>query len=136
MEEGETELCTLLTRSHILGGSVLYVTEKCTLANLVLLPPLSLQMSGTLQPCWSHSTTAFCLVDGVIEVTMFGGSADSWAGSLEKQSKLADTTSLQFCKYMSVFLLHRWQKQRSRGGICPHKNCFVGIALTKICSGY
>ena len=35
---------------------------------------------------------------------MFGGSADSFIGSWEKQSKLADTTLLQFCKYMSMFL--------------------------------
>ena len=35
---------------------------------------------------------------------MFGGSADSWTGSDEKQSKLANTTSLQFCKHMSMFL--------------------------------
>ena len=34
---------------------------------------------------------------------MLGGSADSWAGSDEKQSKLADTTLLQFCKHMSMF---------------------------------
>ena len=57
-------------------------------------------MSGTLQPRWIHSTTAFCLADGVTEVTMFGGSADLWGGSAEKQSKLADTTLLQFCEYI------------------------------------
>ena len=76
---------------------------KGTLAKLLLLPSLSLQVSGTLQPRWCHSNTAFCLVDGVTEVTMFGGSADPLAGSDEKQSKLADTTLLQFCKYMSMF---------------------------------
>ena len=75
-----------------------------TLAKPLLLPSLSLQVSGTLQPRWAHSTTAFCLVDGVTEVTMFGGSVDSWGGSEEKQSKLADTTLLQFCKYTSMFL--------------------------------
>ena len=78
---------------------------KCTLAKLLLLPSLSLQVSGTLQPRWIHSTTAFCLVDGVTEVTMFGGSADTWAGSWEKQSKLADTTILQFCEYMERFMV-------------------------------
>ena len=66
---------------------------------------MSLQVSGTLQPRWCHSTTAFCLVDGVTEVTMFGGSEDSWAGSAEEQSILADTTLLQFCKYISFYVL-------------------------------
>ena len=59
-----------------------------------LLPPLSLQMSGTLEPRRANSTTAFCLVDGVTEVTMFGGSADPYVGFDEEQSKLADTASL------------------------------------------
>ena len=77
---------------------------KCTLAKLPLLPSLSLQVSGTLQPRWAHSTTAYCLVDGVTEVTMFGGSADPLVGSWEKQSKLADTTLLQFCKYIHEYV--------------------------------
>ena len=62
-------------------------------------------MSGALQPRWAHSTTAFCLVDGVTEVTMFGGSADPLAMSVEKQPKLADTTLLQFCKYIHEYVL-------------------------------
>ena len=39
---------------------------------------------------------------------MFGGSADPYRGSDERQSKLADTASLQFCKYMymNVFRYH------------------------------
>ena len=36
---------------------------------------------------------------------MFGGSADPWAGSAEKQSKLANTTLLQFCKYMNTVFI-------------------------------
>ena len=64
---------------------------------LLLLPFLSHQVSGILQPCCGHSNTA--LVDGVTEVTIFGGSADPLTGSDEKQSKLADTTLLKFCKY-------------------------------------
>ena len=80
---------------------------KCTLSFFCCLPCMSFQVSGTLQPRWAHSITAFCLVDGVTEVTMFGGSADPWTGSNEKQSKLADTTSLQFCKCMSMFLRDR-----------------------------
>ena len=35
---------------------------------------------------------------------MFGGSEDPWAGSSEKLSKLADTTLLQFCKYINMLL--------------------------------
>ena len=35
---------------------------------------------------------------------MFGGSADPLAVSDEKQSKLDDTTLLQFCKYINMFL--------------------------------
>ena len=35
---------------------------------------------------------------------MFGGSEDPPTGSDEKQSKLADTTLLQFCKYVSMLL--------------------------------
>ena len=72
-----------------------------SVAELLLLPSLSLQVSGTLQPRWGHSITAFHLVDGVTEVTMFGGCADQWAGSVEKLYKLTDTTVLQFCKHMN-----------------------------------
>ena len=36
---------------------------------------------------------------------MFGGSAVPWGGSLEQQSKLADTTILQFCKYMNIVFI-------------------------------
>ena len=36
---------------------------------------------------------------------MFGGSADPPTGSDEKLSKLADTTLLQFCEYMSMFYM-------------------------------
>ena len=57
-------------------------------------------MSGTLKPRWGHSTTSFCLVDGVTEVTMFGGTADSLGVSWEEQTKLADTTLLQFCMFI------------------------------------
>ena len=35
---------------------------------------------------------------------MFGGSAESWAGSDEKQPKLADTTLLQFSKCIHAVL--------------------------------
>ena len=77
-----------------------------TIAKLLLLPSLSLQVSGTLLPHWGHSTTAFCLADRVTEVTMFGGSADPPTGSDEEQAKLADTTLLQFCKYKDM-LIHR-----------------------------
>ena len=88
-------LLTTLWRECVVCNSV-----KCTLVKLLLLPSLSLQVSDTLQPRWGHSTTTFCLVDGVTEVTMFGGSADLWSW----QSKLADTTLLQFCKYMNILI--------------------------------
>ena len=32
------------------------------------------------------------------------GSADPWPGSFRKQSILANTTLLQFCKYMNMLL--------------------------------
>ena len=35
---------------------------------------------------------------------MFGGSADPATGSDEKQSTLADTTLLQFRKYMNILI--------------------------------
>ena len=35
---------------------------------------------------------------------MFGGSSNSLAGSWAKQSKLADTTLLQFCEYMNMLI--------------------------------
>ena len=58
-----------------------------------------MQESAALsKPRWVHSTTAFSLGPGFTEVTMFGGSADQWAGSTEKQPKVADTTLLQFSK--------------------------------------
>ena len=58
-----------------------------------------LRVSDTLQPRWLHSSTAFHLVDGVTEVTVFGGSTDPPTGYDGKQSKLADTTILQFREY-------------------------------------
>ena len=100
VEEGEAE-CSCSTRRDCVVCNFV----KCTLAKLLLLPSLSLQVSGTLQPRWGHSTTAFfCLADGVTEVTMFGGSTDPSTGSDEKQSKLADTTLLQFCKCMNMLI--------------------------------
>ena len=79
----------------------MYLSEMCTIS--LCLPSLSLQVSGTLQPCWGHSTTAFCLVDGVTEVTMFGGSTHPPSVHDEKLPKLSDTTLLQFCKHMNMF---------------------------------
>ena len=35
---------------------------------------------------------------------MFGGSAEPWAGSNEKQPKLADTTLLQFSKLLYIYM--------------------------------
>ena len=37
---------------------------------------------------------------------MFGGTAEPWAGSEEKQPKLADTTLLQFSKCIHIKLSH------------------------------
>ena len=53
-------------------------------------------MSATLKPRAGHSLTAFSLGPGLTEVTMFGGTAEPWTISDEKQPKLADTTLLQF----------------------------------------
>ena len=61
-------------------------------------------MSDTLQPRWGHSTTAVSLAPGLTDVTIFGGSTDTWRGSLGKQPILADTTLLQFCKYLGMTL--------------------------------
>ena len=98
MEEGEAKPCMLLARSN-------YVQRECyTFMYFFRCHFLPFQVSGTLQPRWGHSITAFSLVDGVTDVSMFGGSKDPYVGSVEKQSKLADTTSLQFCKYMNVFM--------------------------------
>ena len=89
----------VLTRSDHTGRKCVVCTSvKCKLANPLFVSSLSLQVSGTLQPRWGHSTTAFCLVDGVTEVTMFGGSADPRSLSDERISKLGDTTLLQFCR--------------------------------------
>ena len=90
MEEGESELYMFLTRADHTG-------KECVL----LLSSLSLQVSDTLPPRWGYSTTAFCFVDGVTEVTMFGGSLDPLTGSDKTVSKLADTILLQFCKYVN-----------------------------------
>ena len=35
---------------------------------------------------------------------MFGGTAEPWAGSDEKQPKLADTTLLQFSKLLYIYM--------------------------------
>ena len=50
------------------------------------------------KPRWAHSTTAFSLGPGFTEVTMFGGTAEPWTGSEEKQHKLADTILLRLSK--------------------------------------
>ena len=49
-----------------------------------------------MKPRCRHSLTAFSLGPGQTEVTVFGGTAEPWAGSDDKQPKLADTTLLQF----------------------------------------
>ena len=72
-------------------------------------------MSVTLKPRWGHSLTAFSLGPGLIEVIVFGGSAEPWTGSAETQPKLADTTLLEFseCTFLCYFhdtLLHNWLK--------------------------
>ena len=56
-------------------------------------------MTTTLKPRCGHSLTASSLDSGMTEVTMFGGTAESWAGGHEKQPKLADTTLLQFSEF-------------------------------------
>lgn len=53
-------------------------------------------MNAALKPRLSHSLTESSLGPGLTEVTVFGGTAEPWAGSDEKQPKLADTTLLQF----------------------------------------
>ena len=53
-------------------------------------------MSATLKPRWGHSLTAFSPGPGLTEVTVFGGTAEPWNGSIETQPMLADTTLLQF----------------------------------------
>ena len=71
---------------------------------ILFVASLSLQLSETLKPRWGHSITAFFLTDGETEVTLFGGTSDPQAVSDEKQSKLADTTLLQFCKGINTFI--------------------------------
>ena len=53
-------------------------------------------MSATLKPRMGHSLTAFSLGPGLTEVIVFGGSAEPFTGSDETQSRLADTTLLEF----------------------------------------
>ena len=71
-------------------------------AMFLLFPSSFFQVSDNLQPRWGHSITAFCRDEGETEVTMFGGSRDPWSGSEKKQSKLADTTLMQFCEYINM----------------------------------
>ena len=97
MEEGAAEMCMFLTRSDLTGRQCVACTSVTCRPSLVCCLP-SIQVSGTLQPRRGHSTTVFCLVDGVTKVTMFGGTQYPWGGSQKKQSKLADTTLLHFCK--------------------------------------
>ena len=62
----------------------------------------TIQVSSTLNPCWGHSVTAVTLAPGLTEVTMFGGSADEWKGSADKQPTLADTKVLQFGEFIKT----------------------------------
>ena len=57
-------------------------------------------MNTALKPRWGHSLTAFSLGPGLTEVTVFGGSAETWTGSDETQPKVADTTLLQFSEFL------------------------------------
>ena len=50
------------------------------------------QVSVPLKARWGHSLTAVSLGPGLTEVVEFGGSPDP----IETQSKMADTTLLQF----------------------------------------
>ena len=59
-------------------------------------------MNAALKPRWWHSLTAFSLGPGLTEVTVFGGTAEPFAGSDETQPKLADTTLLQFSELLNV----------------------------------
>lgn len=95
MEEGEAEEYICIRSDHAWRESFMY---KCIISFLI-----ALQVSNSLQPRWGHSITAFGLVDGETEVTVFGGTADRQTVSDRKQSKLAGTTLLQFCKCMSMF---------------------------------
>ena len=61
-------------------------------------------MNAALKPRRGHSLTAFSLGPGLTEVTAFGGTAEPWAGSDEKQPKLADTTLLKFSELLNVYL--------------------------------
>lgn len=62
-------------------------------------------MATNLKPRCGHSLTASSLDPGMTEVTMFGGTAESWAGGHDKQSKLANTTLLQFSELSLVALI-------------------------------
>ena len=92
VEEGEAELYKFFTCWKEVAVRIFFVAS------------LSLQLSETLKPRWGHSITAFFLTDGETEVTLFGGTSDPQAVSDEKQSKLADTTLLQFCKGINTFI--------------------------------
>ena len=62
------------------------------------------QVNCIQKPRYGHSLTAFVLSPKLTYVTEFGGSSDLWAGSDDKQPKIADTTLLQFGECLSILV--------------------------------
>ena len=63
-------------------------------------------MTTSLKARYGHSLTASSLGPGLTVVTVFGGSGELFAGSSDKQPKLADTTLLQFSECTSDIHVH------------------------------
>ena len=88
--------------------NTVYFPAVCVCPYYSCLNVITMQVVGvTLKACAGHSLTAFNLGPGLTEVVEFGGSPEPGIGSNEPQSKMADTTLLQFSEcahnYITIF---------------------------------
>ena len=93
--------------------NTMYFPAVCVCPYYSCLNVITMQVSVTLKARWCHSLTAFSLGPGLTEVVEFGGSSEPWTGSDETQSKIADTTLLQFSKFAHNTMNGRYNHSRS-----------------------
>ena len=79
-----------------LSMNTMYFPALCVCPYYSCLNVITMQVSVTLKARYGHSLTAFSLGPGLTEVVEFGGSPEPLTGSDETQTKIADTTLLQF----------------------------------------
>ena len=74
----------------------MYFSDVCVCPYYSCLNVITIQVDVTRKARWGHSLTAVSLGPGPTEVVEFGGTSKPATGSDETQTKMADTTLLQF----------------------------------------